>query len=216
MNIAEATELLRRLIPDLSPDDLARAAQASGGVPLAVKLIADLIRRNPAERVAHLLRGEIYDLDRRGVKLPPKLITEIKPSIVFANEALLEKLKRQPDSIFQLPSRNFEELVAELLDDMGFEVELTKATRDGGKDILDYLNTGIGKFLCLVEAQEIPPGSDRRRGAGSHAVWNYVRLSSEQCHACNDILVLARRTRIPEEARISTLAAGLRQRRAMD
>jgi restriction system protein len=154
MNIAEATELLRRLNPNLSADDLARAAQASAGVPLAVKLIADLIRRYPAERVAHLLRGEIYDLERRGVKLPPKLITEIKPSIVVANEALLEKLKRQPDSIFQLPSRKFEELVAELLDGMGFEVELTKATRDGGKDILAYMNTGIGKFLCLVEAKK--------------------------------------------------------------
>jgi len=36
---------------------------------------------------------------------------------------------------------------------MGFEVELTKETRDGGKDILAYMNTGIGKFLCLVEAK---------------------------------------------------------------
>jgi restriction system protein len=44
--------------------------------------------------------------------------------------------------------------VAELLDGMGFEVELTKQTRDGGKDILAYMNTGIGRFLCLVEAKK--------------------------------------------------------------
>jgi restriction system protein len=154
LNIAEAAELLRRLNPDLSPADLAHAAQASAGVPRAVKMLANLIRRYPEERIAHLLRGEIYDLERHGVKPPPKLITEIRPKIVDANEALLEKLKAQPDAIFQLPSRKFEELVAELLDDMGFEVELTKATRDGGKDILAYMNTGIGKFLCLVEAKK--------------------------------------------------------------
>ena len=37
--------------------------------------------------------------------------------------------------------------------DMGMEVELTPATRDGGKDILAYLPTEFGKLLCLVEAK---------------------------------------------------------------
>lgn len=36
---------------------------------------------------------------------------------------------------------------------MGWEVELTQATRDGGKDILAYLNTDLGRLLCLVEAK---------------------------------------------------------------
>lgn len=49
--------------------------------------------------------------------------------------------------------RDFEKLLAELLKDMGWEVELTKQTRDGGSDILAYLNTDIGRLLCLVEAK---------------------------------------------------------------
>ena len=62
----------------------------------------------------------------------------------------------------KLGSRQFEELIAELLKDMGWDVELTKATRDGGKDILAYINTDVGKFLCLVEAKRYR--SDRKIG----------------------------------------------------
>jgi restriction system protein len=44
--------------------------------------------------------------------------------------------------------------VAELLTDLGYDVELTPATRDGGKDILAYMTTPHGKLLCLVEAKK--------------------------------------------------------------
>jgi HJR/Mrr/RecB family endonuclease len=37
--------------------------------------------------------------------------------------------------------------------DMGWDVELTKQTRDGGADILAYLNTDVGRILCIVEAK---------------------------------------------------------------
>jgi len=37
---------------------------------------------------------------------------------------------------------------------MGWRVELTPATRDGGKDILAYLDTDVGEILCLVEAKK--------------------------------------------------------------
>jgi restriction endonuclease Mrr len=34
------------------------------------------------------------------------------------------------------------------------EVELTPQTRDGGADIFAYMDTGLGKLLCLVEAKQ--------------------------------------------------------------
>jgi HJR/Mrr/RecB family endonuclease len=40
-----------------------------------------------------------------------------------------------------------------LLADLGYEVELTSATGDGGKDILAYMTTLHGRVLCLVEAK---------------------------------------------------------------
>jgi len=47
---------------------------------------------------------------------------------------------------------------------MGWDVELTKETRDGGKDILAYLNTELGRILCLVEAKRYR--YDRKIGVG--------------------------------------------------
>ena len=71
----------------------------------------------------------------------------------MVNEALIERLRVQPQAIYDLPPRKFEELIAELLDDLGYEVELTPATGDGGKDILAYMTTPHGRVLCLVEAK---------------------------------------------------------------
>ncbi len=154
LNVSEAIELLRHLEIDLSRDDLARGAQITAGIPSALKMLAELIEIHPGQSIENLLQGAIYDFNRSSRETPAKLIADIRPRIVVVNERLIESLKRQPDSIFELPPRKFEELVAELLDGMGFDVELTKQTRDGGKDILVYMNTGIGKFLCLVEAKK--------------------------------------------------------------
>ena len=76
----------------------------------------------------------------------------------------MENLKRQPSSILELSSRRFEEVVAELMCDLGYHVELTPATRDGGKDILAYMTTPHGKVLCLVEAKKYR--QDRKIGVG--------------------------------------------------
>lgn len=153
LNVSEATELLRNLQLDLSSDDLAGGVQITAGLPRALKALAQLIERHPGKSIRELLHGAIYSLDGNLRETSNKIITDIKPRIVVVNETLLEKLKRQPASIFDIPPRKFEELVAELLDGMGFEVELTKQTRDGGKDILAYMKTPVGKFLCLVEAK---------------------------------------------------------------
>ena len=45
---------------------------------------------------------------------------------------------------------------------MGMEVELLPATRDGGKDILAYMQTDVGKILTLVETKRY----DRNRPVG--------------------------------------------------
>jgi len=153
LSVPTAAELLRRLRSTLSPEDAAIVAQTAEGNPLALRILVDLLDRHPAVDVGDLVRGQIYDLERRIILPSRQLVQQIKPAIIVANESLVERLRKQPESIFDLPSRRFEELVAELLDGMGFEVELTKETRDGGKDILAYMNTGIGKFLCLVEAK---------------------------------------------------------------
>ena len=68
-------------------------------------------------------------------------------------------LKKYPEDIYKLPSRSFEELIATLLEEQGWEVNLTGQTRDGGRDVLAYLNTDIGKLLCLVETKRYKPSN---------------------------------------------------------
>ena len=60
---------------------------------------------------------------------------------------IIKKIKKDPKEIRELNPRQFEELVAELFKEKGFEVELTKRTRDGGKDIIAISKDAFGGTL---------------------------------------------------------------------
>lgn len=72
-------------------------------------------------------------------------------------DPLLSELTKNPKSIYDLPPRKFEELVAEMLTRDGFSVTITPETRDGGKDILAVNNTTLGNHLYLVECKRYAP-----------------------------------------------------------
>src|SRR5437016_3760895 len=65
-----------------------------------------------------------------------------------------DTIQQKADVLCKISPRQFEEVIADLLVGMGMDVELTPATRDGGKDILAYMNTEMGRFLTLVEAKQ--------------------------------------------------------------
>lgn len=97
--------------------------------------------------------GKLYGLREQLVTPQREIISIVAPQIVRVNDTLIEKLKRSPDDLFEITPRQFEEVIADLLEGMGMDVELTPATRDGGKDILAYMNTELGRFLTLVETK---------------------------------------------------------------
>lgn len=70
---------------------------------------------------------------------------------------LIKHLAKHPNLLYQLEPRRFEMLIAELLNDMGYDVELTPQSRDGGRDILAALNLPHGKILTLVECKRFSP-----------------------------------------------------------
>lgn len=151
----DAKSLVESGLPDLSIAD-ASMQQVLGivkGHPLAISLINKMARTMDKEQLRRVLEGHLYDLNDTNIVQQNQLIEIAKPIIVSANEAMIAELKKHPDDIFRLTSRQYEELIAELIRDMGYEVTLTKATRDGGKDILASIKTEIGDFLCLVEAK---------------------------------------------------------------
>lgn len=78
-------------------------------------------------------------------------------TIINVNRELLAYLAHHPNRIHDLTSRQFEELVADILKDFGFDVELTRATRDGGKDILAYISNEVVSFLTFIECKKYSP-----------------------------------------------------------
>jgi len=67
---------------------------------------------------------------------------------------LVEALNRDPDHVFSLSPRQFEELLAELIHSFGYEVSLTSRTRDQGYDIVAVQSADpIFPSVHLVEAK---------------------------------------------------------------
>jgi hypothetical protein len=151
---ADAQSLIEKQLPSfLSHESILKVAGIVNGHPLTLSLIAKMAGSLDPEQFRRVLDGHLYDLSDDSPAAKRSLIAVARPVIISANEAMIAGLKRQPRDVFKLTPRQYEELVAELLHDIGYEITLTKATRDGGKDILASMKTELGEFLCLVEAK---------------------------------------------------------------
>lgn len=149
-------------IAGIGEDAVGKLVALVNGHPLAISLIANMARSMDPEHLKQVLAGHLYDISDGTPAEKKELIAVAKPIILSANEAMVKALKKQPQDVFTLTPRQYEELIAELLHDMGYEVTLTQATRDGGKDILASIKTECGELLCLVEAKKYR--SDRTIG----------------------------------------------------
>ncbi|MFC1513612.1 restriction endonuclease [candidate division KSB1 bacterium] len=94
-----------------------------------------------------------------------ELSIEHYPVITSLRDEVKRYFNKNPEKIYSsLSPQAFEELVADILHDLGLDVELTKATRDGGVDIYAHLKHEVGSFLMLVEckkwASDRPVGID--------------------------------------------------------
>ncbi|MCI1753615.1 MAG: restriction endonuclease [Flavobacteriales bacterium] len=65
--------------------------------------------------------------------------------------------RKYPDKMYNLNPRKFEELIASIFQDLGFNVQLTPATRDGGRDIIASLRNSVASFLTYVECKRYAP-----------------------------------------------------------
>ena len=72
---------------------------------------------------------------------------------------LIERLKKEPKDVFRISPYRFEDLIAELLEGMGFAVTLTPATDergpgDQGRDILAWNKDAEGPYLLIVDTKK--------------------------------------------------------------
>jgi len=131
----------------------AELAALLGNNPLALKLAAGIAKHKSLDEIVRELKSNVYDLKDQTKETADDAIEIVKPTIISATDAIIANLKKHPDDIYDLPPRQFEELLATLLENMGWDVQLTPQSGDGGCDILAYLKTDLATLLCLVEAK---------------------------------------------------------------
>jgi restriction system protein len=160
---ALAESISREMGSSLRPRDLERLHQVSQGHPLVVRLALEGLRTGRADALRELL-GHLRAFEAQGlVGLDGRPLSRSSEQRIIldvraANDEIFTMLKANPEIIRSLPPRRFEELVAEILAKMGYEITLTPEQKDGGFDIYAVRKEGLGRFLYLVECKRyVPP-----------------------------------------------------------
>lgn len=84
---------------------------------------------------------------------PPKSIERVRD---FSDQ-LFQSIAADPTVAYSLTARQFEEFIADLWKRMGWVVELTKKTRDGGADIIAVRDDTGTPLKVLIEAKRYSP-----------------------------------------------------------
>jgi HJR/Mrr/RecB family endonuclease len=95
--------------------------------------------------------SKIIEVDSEPLKIitPEHLITQAKTI-----KRIIYDIYKENSTLLKVSPRQFEELIAELLDSKGYKVELTKQTRDGGYDILALTYDNGMPLKYLVECKK--------------------------------------------------------------
>ena len=109
------------------------------------------------ERIASPAEGDaIYSAKEH---LIPGAGLIIQEDFTQINEELIHYLASHPRLLQKRAPEKFEELIAELLKDKGYDVERTKSTRDGGFDLRVLKRSDLGTFLTLAECKRYAPNN---------------------------------------------------------
>jgi len=99
----------------------------------------------------------LWRAEKPANKIQQALPRKIVVAVSEVNEELISMLRQDPRKLYSLSPRKFEEVVAELLSKLGYAVDLTPASADGGFDMYAARKDGLGRFLYLVECKRYAP-----------------------------------------------------------
>lgn len=101
---------------------------------------------------------EIYSFEEESrLYLPDekKIITDL----CYGVSELISEVNKKPEILYSLPPRKFEELIAHIFSLHGFSVQLTKQTRDGGRDII-AIRSDLGiRSKYIIECKRYAPNN---------------------------------------------------------
>lgn len=181
---------------------LEKLFQQTGGLPLIAQLASSAVQQHAVpswEELSNRLRPfrtpGLVGPDGRPLSKDSPEFGRIIVDVSSTNSEIVKRLKNDPSLAWTLPSRKFEEIVAEILNRQGYDVTLTPASKDGGFDIYAARKEGLGKFLYLVECKRfVPPNKvgveivrslygvlqSRRATAGAIVTTSYFTAGAEE------------------------------------
>jgi restriction system protein len=156
-------DALFRLGLNLSAGIVAGMYNEIGGNPITMGVLSNLIIENlfTADQLLYYAkpfkRSGILGPDGKPIEVGDKSYTKIISTISVVNRQFLNKIAENPSLMYDLSPRQFEKIVAELLESKGYEVKISPATRDGGVDIYAAEKNDLGSFLYLVQCKRYAP-----------------------------------------------------------
>jgi restriction system protein len=157
----DVIDIFHSLLLHASPGDEELLAALANGRPLVAQMLAVIVRdkglREGLKYLAEFIQSGIVDPAGKPVKSDSAPATGITSGLVIASDEVMRKLAAEPELLHRLSSREFEELVAELLVRQGYDVKLTPISKDGGKDIYVAHKSALGSALYVVECKKYSP-----------------------------------------------------------
>lgn len=130
-------ERLRKQLPTVAQELLAETSWTTQVLNSAKEVIRAWVRRPD-----HVMdESSLAELATFAEGDRPEIIIGVVQELTLD---LISHLKRQPDLLYQVSSRQFEELIAELLARHRWDVKLTAASKDGGYDIFGVVHDVSG------------------------------------------------------------------------
>lgn len=138
----------------------------------------DLIARIQRTNLSSYEFDDDEELDVEEIEL---LTDSSKPKILLLNEVkeaqgIIQSVYDNNENIYLLQPRDFEEMIVELLRGKGFNVQLTKQTRDGGTDIIALQNLAGIPIRLLVECKRFA----KKRKVGVDIIRSFSHVISRQ------------------------------------
>ena len=114
------------------------------------ELQVDLVRRH----FNAAWHGETVLLHQEQLTDPASEDSSVIVDLSATWDRLIAYFAASPERMHDLDPRKFEELVAELLSRENMDVELTPPSKDGGRDVLAYTDSPVGRHLFYVECKK--------------------------------------------------------------
>jgi HJR/Mrr/RecB family endonuclease len=95
----------------------------------------------------------IETVEYTAIWIPSKDALLTAQEFEFVDRKVAEGIARQPEKLFSIDPRYFEELMASIYADLDYEVTLTKRTRDDGRDVIALSRKDYLSLKLLIECK---------------------------------------------------------------